>query len=304
MPPTTPGLCSVVIPAYQAGRFVARAIESALDQTYAPYEIVVVNDGSTDDTAEVVRGFGDRVRYVEQANGGLPVARNTGIGVARGEFVAFLDADDWWAPARLERCIAELRVCPGIDVVTTDAYLVIDDAPTGDRYYGDFAPVEFPVPGEQLRALLERNFVFVSAVVRRSLLERVGPFDPQFRRAEDYDLWLRVLRAGGAIGLVREPLAYYTLRPDSLSANRPLQWRQHLGVLEKHLPGLWRDGVRTGPGLYFQVARAATAERRYRAALRFLAMGARAPDAPPSARARALARGVLDLARAPLARRA
>jgi glycosyltransferase involved in cell wall biosynthesis len=295
-------LCSVIIPAYQAGGFVAQTIQSVLDQTYPAVEVIVVDDGSTDDTADVVAGFGDAVRLCRQANGGPSAARNTGLGLAQGEFVAFLDADDWWVPERLARCVAFLTEHPDIDVVTTDAWLVDEDVVSDRRFYGDYNAFEFPDPPEQLGAIVDVNFVFVSALMRRELVDRTGPFDPAFRGTEDYDMWIRMLRGGATFGLLREPLAYYRIRAESLSRDPSRQWTQHLNVLEKHLPALWAAGVRGPGGLYFQVARSATNGGRYSHALRFVAMGARAPGFTPAHRARAVARGLVDVARAPVSR--
>jgi glycosyltransferase involved in cell wall biosynthesis len=296
--------CSVVIPAYQAAEFIAQAIDSVLAQSYRDFEVIVVNDGSTDDTAGVVRNYNGRVRYIEQDNGGPAVARNTGIAAARGDMLAFLDADDWWAPNRLERCVEELLAQPDIDVVTTDAFLVEGDTPTANRWYGDLGNYEFPPPAQQLSSMIDCNFMFTSTLLPRALVTRVGGFDPAYLGTEDYDLWIRMLRAGARFALIREPLSYYRVRSESLSRNRARQWAQHLSVLERHLPELWPTGVRTSAALYFQIARAATAEHRYRSALTFLAMGARAPGMSAAARVRALGRGFVDVARAPVSSRA
>lgn len=303
MAPGERPFCSVVVPAYQAAEFVAQAIESVLGQSYEEVEVIVVNDGSTDNTAEVVGRFNGRVRYLEQANGGPAVARNAGIRAARGDVLAFLDADDWWAPDRLERCVEHLESHPEIDVVTTDAVLVEGDTPTAGRWYGDYGSYDFPEIDQQLPQMVDKNFVYVSALMRRTLLDRVGPFDPAFRGTEDYDLWIRALRAGATFALIREPLAYCRVRPDSLSREPLRQWGQHLRVLEKHLPQLWPSGVRAPAGLYFQVARAATAEHRPGTALRFLALGVRAPGLRPATRARALVRGLVDIVRLPVPHR-
>ncbi len=279
--------CSVVIPAFQAAEFIGQAIESVLEQSYPEHEIIVVNDGSTDDTEAVVRRYDGRVRYIEQENGGPAVARNTGIAAARGEMLAFLDSDDWWAPNRLERCVEELLAQPEIDVVSTDAFLVDGDTATTKRWYGDLGNYEFPPPDRQLAAMIDCNFMFTSTLMARTLLARVGGFDPAYLGTEDYDLWIRMLRAGARFALIREPLSYYRVRSESLSQNRVRQWAQHLSVLERHLPELWPEGIRAPAGLYFQIARAATAGGRYRTALQFLSMGAHAPGiSTPARRAR------------------
>src|SRR5512139_2667017 len=103
---------SVVVPAYNAAWCVRKAVDSVLAQDFRDFELIVVNDGSTDDTLAVLRGYGDAIRVVDQRNGGMSNARNAGIRAARGEFLAFLDSDDWWLPGKLGRQVALLRARP------------------------------------------------------------------------------------------------------------------------------------------------------------------------------------------------
>lgn len=137
---------SVVIPAYDAEGFLARAVESVLGQSIPPREILVVDDGSTDGTADVARRLGERIRYLRQENAGPSGARNRGIGAAAGEWVAFLDADDWWLPRRLERGLAVAGRYPGLNWVAGRYRLLHPDgrmiAPEGE---GGYVP-----PGERL----------------------------------------------------------------------------------------------------------------------------------------------------------
>src|SRR5687767_8549903 len=115
-----PGLVSVIIPTYNRGYIIKPTIESVLAQTYGNFEIIVVDDGSTDDTRTVIEQFGARVRYLYQPNAGLAAARNTGLGAARGEFIAFQDSDDTWVPWKLEAQMALMRHIPQLSVVWTD----------------------------------------------------------------------------------------------------------------------------------------------------------------------------------------
>lgn len=134
-----PGLVSVIIPSFNRAYSIASTIESVLAQTYDPVEIIVIDDGSTDDTRAVVEGFGDRVRYIHQINTGCPGARNTGLRVARGEFIALLDSDDRWYPWKLELQIAFLRAHPDVGMVWTDMAAVTDDgARIADAYLRTF----------------------------------------------------------------------------------------------------------------------------------------------------------------------
>ncbi|MFM8972192.1 MAG: glycosyltransferase family 2 protein, partial [Actinomycetota bacterium] len=227
-----------------ASAYIREAVESALAQTYPNLEVVIVNDGSTDDTGEIARSFGPRVRVVDQENRGIAGARNTAIEHARGSIIALLDADDVWMPERLDRCVDLLQSDPRIGFVTTDAFLIIDDVPTDQRYYGAYQKFPFPAIDRQLDEIAKRNFVLVSVVFDRRLLRITGrAFDATMRAAEDFDLWSRFLLMGARAGLVPEPLALYRIRKDSVSRIRDKQWAAHRLVLERNLPRLWLGGA-------------------------------------------------------------
>lgn len=231
--------CSVVIPAYNAAATVAAAVRSALAQTLSGVEVIVIDDGSTDATAQVVGGIGDpRVRVVSQANGGQPVARNAGIGESRSEYVAFLDSDDLWLPSYLELAVHALSESRDAGFAYTDAYAF---EPVRGRVYRDSAMHSSrpPIPpprdaADFLLELLERNFVFVSTVVRRSVLDEVGGFDESRRGAEDYDLWLRIAAAGH--GAARVP-------------GRQALYRLHRGQVSSHLTPMYADVAAVYAGL-------------------------------------------------------
>jgi glycosyltransferase involved in cell wall biosynthesis len=236
-------LCSVIVPAYNIERYVAEAVGSALAQTYRPIEIVIVNDGSTDGTHDALAPYlGEpEVVYVQEENRGLAGARNRGLATSRGSLVALLDGDDVWMPERLERCVGRLFDDASLGWVTSDCYVIEDDVRTRRRYhrYDDGT-----VPPEgQLDEIGYRNFVCVWAVIRRELFDRHGTFDESLRRAEDYDLWIRFLLGGERVGFVEDPLGWYRLRSDSLSADAAAQWEAHLDVLEHHLPALEAAGA-------------------------------------------------------------
>jgi len=183
---------SVIIPAYNCARYIAEAIDSVLAQTYQDFEIIVVDDESTDGTGEVVRRYGDRVRYIRQKNRGPSGAKNTGIQAARGEYVSTLDGDDLWMPERLEKLVPLLDQQPELGFVYGDCYR-IDETP--DRIQPRTA---FQIHGGARRGwVLERlvmvNFVpSQSVLIRRRALDTVGLFDESYRIGEDWDLWLRL----------------------------------------------------------------------------------------------------------------
>ncbi len=262
-------LVSVLIPAYNVECYVADAIESALAQTYPKVEIVVVNDGSTDHTTAAIAPYRDRIVYVEQENRGLAGARNTGIRAASGSVLALLDADDLWLPERLERCIPILTARPEIGLVTSDAYVIDETVRTTKRCYGDRRRYPFPArEDEQLDEIARRNFLFISVVFRRELVERCGSFDESMQRAEDYELWTRFLLSGSRAAFVPDPLGYYRVRAGSLSASKQ-QWGAHLSVLERHLPELWARGARGRARDVFEIGEMLAARGERRAAITF-----------------------------------
>jgi len=242
------GRCvTVVIPSYNSGKFVCKAVESVLRQTYGgPLEIILVDDGSTDDTSVAVAPFLNRIRYVCQPNSGLSSARNRGIREAKGDFVAFLDADDEWLPDKLERQCELFERCPEVQMIHTDAYQLYE--PEGRQVYVDQGKARFE--GRCYTELFRGNRITVSSVlVRRSCLQEVGIFDEGIRgpSTQDWDLWLRVAR-GYAIGFVSEPLVIYRHHASSGSRDRRMMIEDEYFVLRKVLrldPSLW---MRLGSG--------------------------------------------------------
>lgn len=204
---------TVVIPAWQAGPYLRGTLESLRQQTSAPAAVVVVDDGSTDETSDIARELG--ATLVRQDRCGPGAARNRGVAMARTEFVAFLDADDWYAPNKLERSVAvldELRAA----CVATDAWIV-----RGDRIQGR-KNRRRDVPGVlTTERLLQGSPIVCSSVVARTAAVReAGAFDehPDLVATEDYDLWLRMSQRE-PIAYLDEPLTYYRVHAGSLSAN-------------------------------------------------------------------------------------
>lgn len=190
-------LLSVVIPNFNHTRYLDAAIRSVLDQTEAPHEVIVVDDGSSDGCEAVVGRFGDRVRYLHQTNQGLAAARNTGIGAATGELVGLLDADDRWRPSF---CAVMTRLA--VSHPEAAAYYcraqTMDEAgrPLPQMLGGPAVP-----PADLYWRLLRANFLIPSTVVlRRASVAAVGLFDRTLRSCEDWDLWLRLLPASAIVG--------------------------------------------------------------------------------------------------------
>lgn len=204
---------AVVIPAHNAAPFLAVALQSVLDQTARPLEIVVVDDGSTDGTHEVAERLA--VRCLRQAKAGPGAARNRGIAATRAPLVAFLDADDWLAPTRLERQVERMAEL-GSRALGTDAWVVVDDSVVRTKNAGRAVPYAITME----RLLVGNPLVCSTMLVTRDALEQAGGFDedPGLIATEDYDLWLR-LADREPIAYLAEPLTFYRTHVGSLSAN-------------------------------------------------------------------------------------
>lgn len=207
---------SVIIPANNRAALIGRAICSVLEQTAADRaEVIVIDDGSTDDTAAVIQSFGPHVRYIRQEKAGAPTARNRGILAQRNEFVAFLDSDDEWHPEKLQRQLAVLRDHPDVVLVCGDFQR---RHPDGRLILVEPPPVPTDTQCDFLAPLLRRNFVGTSVtIVRAAALQRTGLFRRELLRSQDYHLWLRLAQTGPGVYL-NGPLATYTVdAPDNLS---------------------------------------------------------------------------------------
>jgi len=192
---------SIVVPAYNHERFVGETIESVLQQTFRDFELIVLDDGSTDRTPEIVRSFQDeRLRFYPQSNAGLSVTLNKGLRLARGTLFGFLPSDDAFEREKLEVQVAEFDAHPGLGVVfALPAIVDVNGRPILDGPVVEWARVPYTTREEILPALFERNFLSApSALVRRALVEQAGGFDEALRVLQDYDLWMRVLRLADA----------------------------------------------------------------------------------------------------------
>lgn len=210
---------SVIIPTFNCARFLGRAIESALTQTYTDHEIVVVDDGSTDDTADVLSRFEQRVTCLRQSNRGVTPARYFALSHSSGELIAYLDADDVWYPEKLEMQVAFLDAHAECGIVHTDVTIIDEIDRTLHRRFN--VETGRPVPrGAGVTELLQHNHIELPTVVqRRQCLERIG-FDERVGGAGDYLQWILTVMEGLAIGYLDEPLTMYRRRRDSMQTNR------------------------------------------------------------------------------------
>jgi glycosyltransferase involved in cell wall biosynthesis len=221
-------LVSVVIPSYNCAKYVGEAIESVFNQTYSNYEIIVIDDGSTDNTREVLEKYHDRVHYVYQKNQGVSVARNHGIELAQGEFVAFLDADDYFFPDKLEAQMAIFEAKPHAGIVHSGWRRVNSEG----EFIQDVQPWE-NVPYLDLEMWLRWKPVLPSAMIfRREWLIKAGGFDPRFPPAEDTDLALRLAYLGCETEWLRQITVFYRQHEQSAMFKGLPQARSLCAVIE------------------------------------------------------------------------
>jgi glycosyltransferase involved in cell wall biosynthesis len=207
---------SVIVAAHDVADVIGDALASLESQTVAPLEVIVCDDGSSDDLDRALEPFADDIVLVRKSHGGEASAKNAAAEVARGDFLLILDADDVYLPRRLEALGELARLRPDLDVLTTDAYLVVHDQRVRRVYDCGW---EFDT-ADQARAILQRNFVFGLAAVRRDRFRQHGGFDESIGWTTDWDLWLRMILEGSRVGSVGEPLALYRLREGSLTSRR------------------------------------------------------------------------------------
>ncbi len=277
----SPPLVSVVIPTYNHAHFLGEAIESAQAQAGVPTEVIVVDDGSEDDPAAVVRRY-PGLRLIRQENSGLSAARNTGWRNATGRFVRFLDADDRLMPNALHTNLQCFAASPRYGFVYGGYRFIGADGRVGKR--ASFVEIG----SDPFESFLRGNVIGMHATVmyRRDVLEEAGGFDPRLRACEDYDLYLRISRLH-PVAFTRDCIAEYRIHDGNMSRDLPFMLHWALSVLDKQRPAIvgrpeylaaYRDGVRGWRRFYAeQQLRRAWHERRP-ASIRDLArMAWRAP---------------------------
>lgn len=219
---------SVITPCYNQGHFLAEAIDSVLGQSYPHVELLVVDDGSTDQTAAVAAGYGNRIRYLYKANAGLSAARNTGLLAATGEFVLFLDADDALHPEALQRHVEAAAAHPSA-AVFHGAHQCVDVGGRNLRRYEAASLGDDP-----FHRLLTGNPAPPHVhMIRRAAFARTGLFDVSLRASEDWDMWLRLAAVPYEFVAVPGAVAIYRSAPGSMSKHFDRMWSTGIAVLEK-----------------------------------------------------------------------
>jgi glycosyltransferase involved in cell wall biosynthesis len=227
-----PQSISVVIPAYNAAHYLRETLESVLAQTLPADEILVIDDGSTDETAEVGASFGSAVRVISQPNAKLGATRNRGVQEATGEWIAFIDADDIWKPNKLQLQMEELAKYPEADICYTGRIDFMQDE-NGIEFD---TPMLAP-PADKIREFLFRKSTFLpsSAIIRRSVLLESGGFATDPDVAEDWDLWIRLLHAGKKFAGCTEPLVLYRIHLTGITADGRRLLRSNTRVYRQYI---------------------------------------------------------------------
>lgn len=208
---------SVVMAAYNSETTIGAAISGVLHQTWDDVEVIVVDDGSTDRTGAICRGYGDLIRYIRRPNGGTAAARNTGIAVATGTYLAFCDSDDVLLPPYLAKNMEILQQAPSRrHLVMNEAFLLTD---RGTAHGRRLIHGRFPHRAQQRMAILRKNFVCIFAVFPRRLVDEIGGFDESLRYCEDWDFWLRAVLHGWEVIHQPVPHAMYRWSPDAKSGD-------------------------------------------------------------------------------------
>lgn len=268
---------TVIIPSYNRERFIRATVDSALSQTYENIEIVVVDDGSTDRSREILQGYGNRIRLLEhegRENRGQSAAINLAMRSTSGEYVAILDSDDVWNIDKIEKQVDYLDRHPEVGIVYGNGYAIDEN---GKNLY-KLIPPEHREENDPSRMLLECHFNIPSnALVRRFAFDQVGEFDETLRSSQDYDMAIRLLEVTMA-AFLDEPVWYYRRHPDTQSTKHTKRrWMNGFKILEKacrRYPYGWNVKRRRLAVLHFRLGQCLSSERAYLPAVKnFLLAG-------------------------------
>lgn len=248
MSETTPRV-SVIIPTYNRAHCLARAIDSVLRQTFADFELIVVDDGSKDNTRELLEGYGDRIQAIYQSNQGVSTARNTGLKRARGELVAFLDSDDEWLAQKLERQVKFIDQHPEVSFVACLGDCYEPDGSfngTDEHCPPEYAAYQQPDVHQQFLTFLYSPFPqnMSRYMFRLDALRELGGFDRSLHGSEDWEMFLRLLQNGRRFGFVPELLVTYHLSNDGISLDLNIMLKGDEVIRQKYIETLKDPWVR------------------------------------------------------------
>ena len=216
---------SIVIPAYNAQKYIRESVESALAQTHEAFEVVVVDDGSKDDTCDILKEYGESIRVIRQDNSGTAAACNAGVSEAKGEWVAFLDADDQWFPKKLE---LQLNACSKFAISHSDSFCFGQELKQEIRR----SALQEMYSGRVLEKILVANFITKSTViVSKEVYKAAGGFSRKYDAVEDWPLWISIC-AKHELGYVADPLVRYRVHADSKSMKARATDDAHMRIIE------------------------------------------------------------------------
>lgn len=225
-------LVSIIMPAYNAEKTIKESIESVLTQTYQNWELLIVNDGSKDNTSSVVSSYDDvRIKLIEQVNGGVANARNNGLQKAQGEYIAFLDSDDLWTIDKLEKQINYFQENIEVGLVYTDRKCFFENV---DKAFDCEYKESIDIDDNYLRLLIYDYIATLTVMIKREVIVNVGLFDKELFGTEDWDLWIRIAKKY-KIGHLKERLAYYREHDGGISKNFDRHSVEERKVIEKHV---------------------------------------------------------------------
>jgi len=221
-------LVSVIIPAYNQARYLKSAINSVLSQTYTNWECIVVDDGSTDHTSDLVHRFNHpKIKYIFQKNSGLSAARNTGLLASKGEFISFLDSDDCFAPQKIELLMNILENRPDLALVAGTAALIDENGNNINRKFVT------NLPKNNFELLYGNPLHVGSVLLRRDWYLKIGLFDINLRSYEDWDYWLRLVLAGGKLESITDVVSFYRFHTSQMTRNSQQMTEASFAVLKK-----------------------------------------------------------------------
>jgi GT2 family glycosyltransferase len=229
-----PESIAVIIPAYNGADYIAETIESVLRQTLPPSEIIVIDDGSQDDTVRIARSYEPGVKVISRPNSGVSATRNVGASLVTADWLAFLDQDDCWEPENLARQMAEIARVPDADFCYTDRRILSYCAETGAFILSN--PQSMPPPHRLPSVLMDRcPFTPCSTLIRREAFLAVGGFDDRHAGVEDWDLWLRLSFHGARFVHCAEPLVHYRTHSTNASRNALRMLSVARGVIRQNI---------------------------------------------------------------------
>lgn len=224
---------SVIIPAYNRANVIERAVQSVLNQTYQDYEIIIVDDASTDDTLEKLKKFKDKriVKIRNKKNRGPAGSRNVGIREARGEYIAFLDSDDEWLPQKIEKQAQALEMASSdVGVVYTGTWRIVGDK----KFFIPSSKITHKEGNVYRSYLFGKYLVYTSAaVIKRACFYKIGIFDESFPAVAEWDLWIRISKYY-EFKYIPEPLVTSYFTPGSMATHYPINFKATRMILEKH----------------------------------------------------------------------